>query len=60
MRPAVSYTDAGGTTYNKPISYSLPLGTGMTVFADGAGGVYSSATPTSTSSPFFGVSVPLN
>ena len=60
LRPALSYTDAGGTTYNKPNSYILPLGTGMSVFADGADGTYSSATATSTSSPFFGVSVPLN
>ena len=60
MRPAVSFTDATGTTYNKPISYTLPLGTGMSVFADGAAGQYSSATPTSTSSPFFGFSVTLN
>ena len=60
VRPAVSFTDTAGTTYNKPVSYNLPLGTGMNVFADGADGVYSSASPTSTSSPFFGVSVTVN
>jgi hypothetical protein len=60
MRPAVSFTDATGTTFDKPTSYTLPLGTGMSVFADGAAGQYSSATPTSTSAPFFGFSVTLN
>jgi hypothetical protein len=59
-RPALSFTDSAGTTYNKPTSYNLSLGTGISVFADGAGGVYSSATPTSTSAPFFGLSVTLN
>ena len=59
-RPAVSFTDGSGTTFNKPTSYNLSLGTGISVFADGAQGVYSSATPTSTSAPFFGLSVTLN
>ena len=59
-RPGLSFKDAAGTTFNKPTSYNLPLGTGMTVFADGAAGQYSSATPTSTAAPFFGLSVPLN
>ncbi len=59
-RPGLSFTDATGTTFNKATSYTLPLGTGMSVFADGAAGQYSSATPTSTASPFFGVSITLN
>jgi hypothetical protein len=58
-RPALSYTDSAGTTYNKQTSYNLPLGTGMNVFADGTDAAYSSSTATTTS-PFFGLSVTLN
>ena len=58
-RPALSFTDSAGTTYNKQTSYNLPLGTGMNVFADGTDAAYSSSTATTTS-PFFGLSVTLN
>jgi len=53
-RPAVTFTGTTGTI-SKATSYQLPLGTGMTVFADGLGGNYANS-----AQPFFGVSVTLS
>jgi len=59
-RPALSFTDSAGTTYNKQTSYNLSLGTGMSVFADGVSGGVEGVLSTSTSAPFFGLSITLH